>query len=411
MPKFRKLLRNRNFVLYSVGQAFSQFGDRLVQIVLIGFVYKRWPGSTFQLAKIFFFTVLPSFLISPVAGVYIDRWNKKYVMILSDMLRAITILLIPLFFIYSKSVAPIYIIIFLTFTFACFFLPARLSVIPSLVSKEDILLANSASTITWVLAGIAGFGFGGILAEWIGIRNSLYINSAVYFLSATSFVFLAYSAKVGDFIKKSFLHDLKTGLKALFSDKRIRFAAYTFFVFASVFGTSYVVLVVFIQETMATMTKHIGLFSICIFIGVLAGSYIYGKVGQGFSRVKIILISLFFVGIFMNIFVIGLRAMGSFWFGNISAFLLGLSISPIYAAANTIVHESIDRDLRGRIFSSLGIIMNIGFLLFMLLSSILAEHIDRFWILIGCGGIFIVLGLAGLIGLLAGFIKDFTFSS
>src|SRR4030042_786140 len=104
MPKFRTLLKNRNFVLYSIGQAFSQFGDRLVQIVLIGFIYKRWPGSTFQLAKLFFFTVIPAFLISPVAGVYIDRWNKRYVMIASDIFRAAAILLIPLFFIYSKNI-------------------------------------------------------------------------------------------------------------------------------------------------------------------------------------------------------------------------------------------------------------------------------------------------------------------
>ncbi len=124
MPKFRTLLKNRNFVLYSVGQAFSQFGDRLVQIILIGFVYKRWPGSTFMLAKLFFFTVVPSFFISPIAGVYIDRWNKKYVMIVSDMFRAMAILCIPLFFIHGENIIPIYIIIFFVFASACFFLPA-----------------------------------------------------------------------------------------------------------------------------------------------------------------------------------------------------------------------------------------------------------------------------------------------
>ena len=411
MAHFRTLFKNRTFVLYSIGQAFSQFGDRLVQIVLIGFVYKRWPGSTLQLAKIFLFTVLPSFVISPIAGVYIDRWNKKYVMIASDIFRAVIILFIPFFFIYRESVIPVYAIIFLIFTSACFFLPARLSIIPAIVPKEDILLANSASAITWVIAGITGFGLGGIMVEWIGVKSSLYINSAVYILAALSFLFLAYSIKTKALVKKSFFHDLRIGLRTLLRDNRMKFMALIFFIFASVLGASYVVLIVFIQETMATMTKYIGIFGICIFVGMLGGSYTYGKIGHGLSRIKTIFMSLFFIGIFLGVFVIGLKAMNSFWLGGIAAFLLGISISPVYAAANTIVHEAIEHHLRGRIFSSLGIIMNIGFLLFMFVSSILAEHIDRFWILIACGSVFAFIGLIGFLGTLAGFIKDFTFSS
>ena len=422
MPKFRKLLRNRNFLLYSVGQAFSQFGDRLVQIVLIGFVYKRWPGSTFQLAKLFFFTLIPSFFISPIAGVYVDRWNKKYVMIISDAFRAITILLIPFFFIYRENIVPIYTVIFLIFAAACFFLPTKLAIIPNLVPKEDLLLANSASSITWVGSGIIGFSLGGVLAEWIGIKNSLYINSTVYFLSALSFLFLVYSMKNRDrgakkpatpqptkkVLEKSFFHDLKEGIKTLFSDGRIRFVTYIFFALFSMVGAVYVVAVVFIQETLESMTRHVGLFSMCIFAGLIAGSFIYGKVGQKLSRTKTIFVSIFLTGISINIFSIGLKIMKSFLFGSLSAALLGFFIAPIYVTATTIIHESIESRLRGRIFSSIGIIMNIGFLSFMLMSSMLAEHIDRFWILIVCGSGFAAFGI---ISVLVGFLKEVNFFS
>ena len=422
MAKFRTLLKNRNFVLYSIGQAFSQFGDRLVQIVLIGLVYKRWPGSTVQLAKLFFFTVVPSFFISPIAGVYIDRWNKKHVMIVSDVLRAIAILLIPIFFLYKESIIPIYAIIFFIFASACFFLPARLSIIPTLVSKEDLLIANSASSITWVAAGIAGFSLGGLLAEWIGIRNSLLINALVYLLSATGFTLLLFRMRNGkkfskpvfnpheikEVIRKSFRHDLIEGVKAIFFEKKIKFVVYIFFVFSSMIGAIYVVSVVFIQETLKSMTKYVGIFSMCLFAGLLVGSYIYGKIGQRFSRTKTIFFSLMLAGASINAFAVGLKIIQSLWAGCASAALLGLFISPIFVTSNVIIHECTESNLRGRIFSSIGIAMNLGFLLFMFLSSVLAEHIDRFWILMACGSGF---SIFGLVNFLASFLKKTTFSS
>jgi len=422
MPKFRKLFQSKKFVLYSVGQAFSQFGDRLVQIVLIGFIAKRFPGSTFQLAKVFFFTVMPAFFISPIAGVYVDRWDKRYIMIASDISRGLAILLIPLFFLYADSIVPIYVIIFFVFVFACFFLPARFSIIPSLVPKEDLLLANSASSITWVASGIIGFSFGGILNEWIGVKNSMYANSLVYFLSAMSFCLLLLSMKgrekllskdtrrqpLRNIIDKSFINDLKEGLKTLLFDKKIRFIAFIFFILSSMVGGIYLVAVVFIQETLGSITKHVGLISMYLFAGTLIGSYIYGKIGQKLPRTKTIFLSLVLCGIFIDLFAIGLKTTKLFWPGGASAFLLGFFISPIYVTANTVIHESTESNLRGRIFSSMGIIMNLGFLIFMLLSSMLAEYIERFWMLIVCGSGFSVFGI---VCLLAGSSRDITFSS
>ena len=72
-----------------------------MQIVLIGFVYKISPGSTLQLAKLLAFTIIPAFFISPIAGVYVDRWNKKFVMVISDAIRGAFALFIAIFLIKS----------------------------------------------------------------------------------------------------------------------------------------------------------------------------------------------------------------------------------------------------------------------------------------------------------------------
>ena len=343
-------------------------------------------------------------------------------MIISDLIRGVAIVMVPLFFIHSENIIPIYAIIFFTFASACFFLPARLSVIPSLVSAKDLLLANSASSITWVFSGVIGFSLGGFLAEWIGIRSSLFLNSFVYFLSAFSFLCLLVSmrgqphedtsgetAKTN--LRRSLLLDLREGLRTLLFDNTMKFVIYIFFTLSSIVGAIYIVAIVFIQETMHSMTRYIGLVGMCLFLGVLLGSFIFGKIGQRLPRTQTIYASLMGAGIFITVFAFSLKIMKSLLFGGVAALLLGFFIAPTYVTANTIIHESSESRVRGRIFSYVGIVMNAGFLIFMLVSSAVAERVDRFWILIICGSLLIVFGMIKLIGALAGFTKNITSSS
>ncbi len=422
MAKYTELLKNRNFVLYNIGQMVSQFADRLMHIALIGIVYKIAPGSTVQLAKILFFTAIPTFLISPVAGVYIDRFNKKRVLITADIVRSLTVLIIPLFFLRDTSLIPIYCVVFIVFTSACFFLPAKLSIIPELVRKETLLIANSLAMVSWTVAGIIGFTVGAFLIELSGLKFGLYLNSSIYFTSAIILSFLSANKKISahklslkemepsfakahgaslkdleNAIKKSFLYDLKEGIIYLISHKNARFVAGIFFAFMSVIGSLYVVTIVFIQELTRSMTRSIGTFGVFLFLGFLIGSYIYGKAGHIFSRVKAIFLSFILSGFFIVLFVFALRIAGLFWLGSVFIFLLGISISPVATSGNTIIHETIDEGMRGRVFSLMGIIMNSGFIFFMFLSSILAEHVDRMWIILACGFIFSFVGVIGYV--------------
>ena len=156
------------------------------------------------------------------------------------------------------------------------------------------------------------------------------------------------------------------------------------------------------------MTKDVGVLGMCLFAVLLVGSSIYGKVGNRLPRAKTIFMSLFLSGILVNVFVVGLRLTKSFLFGSAAAFILGLFVSPIYVGGTTIIHESTESNLRGRIFSSIGIVMNVGFLFFLFMTSILAEHVDKMWILVACGSGF---ALFGIISMLAGVLKKSTSSS
>ena len=153
-------------------------------MALVALVYKKAPGSAVALAKLFFFIVIPVFLIGPIAGVYVDRWDRKRVMIISDILRGILVLSIPFFILFVKSFVPIYIAVFLIFVVTRFFYLSKMAIIPDIVPRNMLLIANTLSDTTRMIATFIGVVVAGIMVERLGAVNGFYVNSLTYFISA-----------------------------------------------------------------------------------------------------------------------------------------------------------------------------------------------------------------------------------
>lgn len=404
MPKFRNILKNRDFFLLWVGQIISQLGDRLGQMALIALVYLKAPGSTVEIAKILSFTIIPVFLIGPLAGVYVDRWDRRRTMYICDFLRAALILTIP----FLRHMLPVYFMIFVIFCIGRFFVPAKLSIIPDLVESDDLLMANSLVNITGMIAAILGFGVSGIAVEWLGAKGGLYLDSISFLISGT-LIFLIVrksiasvdlkeiSKEIVDVIKKSVFHEIKEGLLYFIRNRNIWFTSWVTFVLWSALGAIYVVLIVFVQNMLHSATKDLGLLIMFLGTGLFLGSVVYGRFGQRISHYKIIFCSLILSGIMLVIFALSLERYPNFWNAALLSFNLGLTVSPIMIASNTIIHNSSESEMRGKVFSSMEIVMHLGFLLFMFISSFLAERFSHVLILVVMGGVFSFLGLLNLI--------------
>lgn len=408
MSKFSEVLKNRNFFFLWLGQIISQTGDRLGQMALIAFVYLRAPGSTIEIAKMLSFTLIPVFLIGPIAGVYVDRWDRRRTMYVCEFLRAGLVLVIPLFLFYAKNLIPMYLLIFIIFCIGRFFVPAKLSIIPDLVEKKDLLIANSLSNTTGMIAAILGFGISGVLVEWLGAKSGFYLDSLSFLISGILIFIITNRAvtymnlrKVGkeivEVIKKSVLQEVKEGILYFIKNKDIRFTAGVIFILWSALGGVYVVLIVFVQKALHSATKDLGLLVMFLGTGLFLGSLVYGRFGQRLSQYKTIFSSLILSGIMLIIFALTIHLYPYFLIAAILSFLLGISISPIMIASNTIIHNVSDCQMMGKIFSSLEILMHLGFLLFMLISSLLAEKFPETSILIIVGCIFSILGIINLI--------------
>jgi predicted MFS family arabinose efflux permease len=377
-------------------------------MALIALVYLRAPGSTLGIAKILSFTILPVFLIGPIAGVYVDRWDRRRTMYVCDFLRTGLVLAIPLFLFYTKGLGLTYLIIFVVFCIGRFFVVAKFAIIPDLVEKEDLLIANSLVNITGMIAAIFGFGISGIVVEWWGAKSGLYLDALSFFISAVFIFLIAKKAsasggirKVGqeivEVIRKSVFQELKEGILYFFRKKSIGFAAAVIFVLWSALGAVYVVLIAFVQKTLHSATKDLGLLIMFLGIGLFLGSLIYGRFGQRLSHYKIIFFSLILSGIMLAVFALVIHNYPYFVVAAGLSFLLGLLIAPIMIASNTIVHSASDNAMMAKTFSSLEIIMHLGFLLFMFISSVLAERFSHTLVLTTVGILVALLGFVNLV--------------
>lgn len=408
MARLRELLKDKNFFLLWVAQIVSNFGDRLDQMALIGLVYLRTPGSTIELAKLFSFTILPVFIIGPIAGIFVDRWNRKSTMIVCDLIRGVLVLLIPLVIVYSKSMVGVYILVFIIFSVTRFFLPSKLSIIPDIVHKDKLLLANSLSSTTMMIATIVSFGFSGIIVAALGPQAGFYIDSASYFISAglVFFVGVKLKQKIKDvrtyeemksIVQRTLIGDIKEGLIYLRDHKDIKMVANTMFILMAGVGSIYIVIIVFIQEALRSSTEYLGILVMFLGIGLFLGSILYGRFGSRFSKRKVINSGLLVTGLTVVIFAVCLKLAPSFFTAAALSLVLGIFSSPIIVSSNTLLHEVMQDEMRGRVFSSLEIIMHIAFLLFMFLASVAAEKIGRPGVLIIIGLVFSIIGLIKLL--------------
>ena len=377
-------------------------------MALIGFVYARSPGSTIEIAKVLSFTIIPVFLVGPLAGAYVDRWDRRRTMYICDFIRTVLVLIIPLFLFTAKNNLIMYILVFLIFCVGRFFIPAKLSIVPELVEKKDLLLANSLINITGMLAAMFGFGIAGIVVEWLGPKGGFYLDALSFFVSAGLIFLIAgkvapslrikdLTTQIVEVIRKSIIQEIKEGIVYFIQHRDIRFTAGILFLLFSSLGSVYIVIIVFVQNTLQSITKDLGFLIMFLGGGLFAGSLVYGRFGQRLSQYKIIFVSLVSSGIMLAIFSICLHKYPYFFVAASLIFALGLVVSPIMIAANTLIHKTSDNQMMGKTFSSLEIVMHLGFLLFMFISSILAERIPQVTILIAVSIVFVILGFISLI--------------
>lgn len=184
MPLTRPSLvrRNRNFRLLWFGQLVSQLGDWFNTVAVYALLYEITHSAT-AVAAMMVVQFLPIAIVGPMAGVIVDRHDRRRIMIGADLVRGVAILGLLL----ADSASTVWIAyaaIGVSVAATGFFEPARSSTIPMVVDRADLLTANALSTASWSAMLAVGASLGGLVTALIGRDAAFLINSLSFFLSA-----------------------------------------------------------------------------------------------------------------------------------------------------------------------------------------------------------------------------------
>ncbi len=178
-----RLALNGSFSALWVGQVISLFGDRINQLALIAFVFEITDSPT-AVAITFIVSTIPNLLFSPIAGTLVDRWDQKQVLVVSDLLRAALVLMIPVAVLINVWLA--YPLVFLITTVSIFFRPARIAILPRIVDEGDLLSANSAMWVGETIADVINYPIAGLFVVFLAssLPLAFWFDAVTYLGSA-----------------------------------------------------------------------------------------------------------------------------------------------------------------------------------------------------------------------------------
>lgn len=186
MVAYGRLVRtNANFRRLWLAQIVSEIGDWFYTLAIYNLLLTL-TGRASSVGLALVLQVLPQTFIGPIAGVVNDRISRKRVMITADLVRAIIV--VSMLLVRSRSMVwLVYPLLLAETLMAGFFEPARSSVIPNITPRNDLVLANTLSSMTWSMNLVMGATIGGIVAAFLG-RDAVFLLNALSFLASAFFI-------------------------------------------------------------------------------------------------------------------------------------------------------------------------------------------------------------------------------
>jgi MFS family permease len=276
------VFRNRNFTKIWTGQLISTIGTALTSLAASILVFQL-TDSSMSVGLMLMATAAPSLLVGLFAGVLVDRFDRKRIMITADLIRAVLVFLIP--FLVPHNIIWIYIIIMLTSAIGQFFDPAQESVLPEVATEREMAAANSLMAISSFGATAVGFAASGLIASAANINWAFYIDAITFLLSAL-FIFLTHIKPLqaeGTTTAATVIKNLKSGVRKLFDTPILRALFLTSIPTLMAFGLSNALLLPFAIKVLNADEFQYGLQEGLTSLGFVAGSLLLASI---FDRMR-----------------------------------------------------------------------------------------------------------------------------
>lgn len=353
VARARSALRSRDFRSLLGGRLSSQFADGFFQAYLITqlvFLNPEKQGTTLGVFKAYAILVIPFSLVGPFAGVLIDWWSRRRIMIVTPLLRTVAVLgLVAL----NTDSWPIFVAALVVVSTNRFFLASANASTPSLVPEEDLLIANSMATIGGAFATLVGIVIGTKVADLIGVSGQLLCAAVLWPLSAMFSAFIRHplravrpTASMRAEVRRV-AGELRRGLRRLGATPPALGAIASVTLDQFLLGFIAVLSVVVFKEQFQEGVGSYGNIVAAGGVGVMVGTAVVGWLESRLSKPRIVALAFAVAG--TGALATAPRLTG------LTILLLSASVGMTFAwrkvAADTIVQESVPDRYRGRVFS------------------------------------------------------------
>jgi MFS family permease len=347
-------LINRNFALLSVGQAISNIGDFVYSTTLLIWVYAL-GGSVAAVSGVLVAYSLPIFVLGPIAGVFVDRWQRLRTMQISDLARALLALL-PLCVPEPLRLPATYISVFLISGISRFFMPARSAVTQVIVSEQQQAQAASIGQVIVALSIIIGPALASPLYFAVGPVIAILLNSASYLVSA--FCLWRMRVPLADLLPttnaaepgraggiRAVGRELATGFGFALKTRVLLVVVILLLVAMLGGGLINTLDIVFVSQRLHANTGLYGIISAVSGVGMLIGAIFAGLLAKRIEARRMLAGSLILLGISLSIYALQTR----FALALLFSFCLGVPQGGLNVGVAPLLMRATPRHLMGRV--------------------------------------------------------------
>jgi DHA3 family macrolide efflux protein-like MFS transporter len=394
-PPYRGDDWQRNFFPMWIGQVLSLIGSRVVQFALIWYLAQT-TGSATTLALAALVGLVPEILLGPIAGAYVDRWDRQLVMIVSDGAVALASWgLAYLFWVDAVEIWIIYVILFIRSIGGSFHLPAMQSSISLMVPEEQLTRVNGLNQMVNGVLTIAGPALGAFMLLLLPYYGIMLVDVATAILAI--FLLMVINVPLPDRKdpgqeQPSLWLDLREGMAYLLGWRGLMIMVGMAMLTRFLLTPAYTLLPLMVSGYFNGPPGQLGLLEGFLGLGMLAGGVILSLWG-GFKR-RIYTTMAGFVVLGIGLLVMGLAPAGLFVIALAGVLVIGLAVPLVDGPMMAILQASVDPNIQGRVFSLMGSLVGLAAPVGLILAGPISDWLGiQTWFLLS-GILCVIIGIS-----------------
>ena len=419
------VLRNRPFLLLWLAQLSTQVGGSMVMYGLTILITTNFHSAT-ALSALFLSFLIPAIVFSAIAGVFVDRVDKRHMLLVTNVLRGLAFVAIVFF---DRNLAMLYLLMIFVATVTTFFGPAEASMIPFLVPRRQLLAANGLFTLTMNAAFALGFALVGPAVIALASPQALIlIVGALYFVAAVFCWTLPSSPPISgddatagqtvadaEHAVETMFGQLSEGLAYIRDHRSVGWSLSYLGITGALIGILGVIGPLFAQTTLALGPKDFVVVVLPLGLGVVVGILALNAYGHRLPRRRTIEAGMIALGILLAILSVA-GPISHFLENNVGAqireasrvvsvlslviviaALVGFAFAIVTIASQTQLQEELPEDVRGRVFGVLNMLVSISSLAPIIVLGPVADLVGREAVIFAVG---VFVGLWGIASVL-----------